>query len=317
MDIPWLKLFTEGWRANVRHERTPHALMLLGAEGTGKRCAAAWLVRCRLGLSSLDSEPQYPLTIPQHADLRWLSPPEDKHTVGIEQIRELVANLSLTSYSGAGKTAVIDPANAMTANATNSLLKTLEEPPGDSLLILIADRVGRLPATIFSRCQRVNIALPAEAVSLPWLQRLPLSAGSGGWPAALRASGNAPLLAIRSLERMEEAEAMARDFAALPERNASPLEVAARWAKHEPDFVLSWLCRQVQFCILRVFGGLAAMPGGGVSDSVLQRLDRRNLFCYLDNINRLRGQPVGSFNVQLNLESLLIDWAGGLPYRQL
>jgi DNA polymerase-3 subunit delta' len=252
--------------------------------------------------------------VPQHADLRWLTPPEDKNTIGIEQIRELVASLSLTSYAGGGKVAVIDPANAMTANATNSLLKTLEEPPGDALLILIADRVGYLPATIFSRCQRVNIALPAEADSLDWLASLRSSAG---WPAALRAAGNAPLAAVESLERMQETEAMAIEFAALPERNASPLEVAGRWAKHQPAFVLDWLCRQVQLCILRVFGGLAASPGVSVSDSVLQRIDRRNLFCYLDIINKLRGQPAGSYNVQLTLESLLIDWAGGLPNREM
>jgi DNA polymerase-3 subunit delta' len=317
MEIPWLKQFTDGWRASVRHGRAPHALMLLGAEGTGKRCAAAWLARCRLGLGALETEPQYPLTIPEHADLHWLAPPADKRTVGIEQIRALVADLSLTSYAGGGKVAVIDPANAMTANAANSLLKTLEEPPGDALLILIADRVGRMPATIFSRYQRVNIALPPEGVSLEWLQRLPSSAGSSGWPAALRAAGNAPLMAIISLERMEETEKMGRDFAALPERSASPLEVAGRWAKQEPEFVLTWLSRQVQLCILRVFGGLATMPGAGVSDTVLQRIDRRNLFCYLDDINRLRGQPAGSFNVQLNLESLLIDWAGGLPNREM
>jgi DNA polymerase-3 subunit delta' len=318
MEMPWLNQFTASWRASVRHGRAPHALMLLGAAGTGKRCLAAWLASCRLGMSTADSEPQYPLSIPEHADLHWLSPPEDKHTVGIEQIRELVASLSLTSYTGSGKVAVIDPANAMTASATNSLLKTLEEPPGDALLILVADRVGRLPATIFSRCQRVSIAIPAESVSLQWLDRLHLSnAGSSGWPTALAAAGNAPLMAVRSLEQMEDTDGMARDFAALPEQSASPLDVAARWAKHEPEFVLNWLGRQVQLCILRVFGGLAAMPGGGVSDSVLQRIDRRNLFCYLDVINKLRGQPAGSFNVQLNLESLLIDWASGLPDRDM
>ena len=314
MEIPWLNQFTESWRASVRQGRAPHALMLLGAAGTGKRCIAGWLARCQLGMSALESEPQYPLMIPEHADLRWLSPPEDKQSVGIEQIRELVAALSLTSYEGGGKVAVIDPANAMTANATNSLLKTLEEPAGHALLILIADRVGQLPATIFSRCQRVNIALPPDADSLEWLHKLQ---SSPGWPAALRAAGNAPLAAVASLERMEETETMARDFAALPERNASPLDVAGRWAKQEPDFVLNWLCRQIQLCILRVFGGLAAPPVGGVSDSVLQRIDRRNLFCYLDIINKLRGQPAGSFNVQLTLESLLIDWAGGLPNREM
>ncbi len=314
MEIPWLNRFTASWRDSVRQGRAPHALLLIGAQGTGKRCAAAWLARARLGLCALDSEPQYPLEIPQHADLRWLSPPEDKHTVGIEQIRDLVTALSLTSYAGGAKVAVIDPANAMTANAANSLLKTLEEPPGDALLILIADRVGRLPATIFSRCQRASVAIPAVADSLAWLDRLQ---SSGGWPAALRVAGNAPLAAVDSLERLDDTETMARDFAALPERCASPLEVAGRWAKHEPEFVLNWLCRQVQFCILRVVGGLAASPGGAVNDSVLQRIDRRNLFCYLDVINSLRGQPAGSFNVQLTLESLLIDWAGRLPNRDM
>lgn len=314
MEIPWLNQFASNWRQSVEQDRSPHAVMLAGAAGTGKRCAAAWLARCRLGMSSLDSGPGYPAEIPEHADLRWLRPPEDKHTIGIEQIRELVASLSLTSFAGGGKVAVIDPANAMTASAANSLLKTLEEPPGDALLILIADRNGRLPATIFSRCQRVKLAPPLEATSLEWLQRL---RPSGSWAAALKAAGNAPLAAIEALERLEDTEKMARDFAALPEQKASPLEIAGRWAKLEPEFVLNWLARQVQHCILRVFGGVAAPPGGGLSDSVLQRMDRRNLFCYLDAINRLRGQPAGSFNAQLNFESLLIDWAGGLPTRDI
>jgi len=314
MDIPWLNQIADSWRKSMRQARAPHALLLLGAQGTGKRCLAGWLARTRLGMSPLESEPQYPLEIPEHADLRWLKPPEDKHTVGIEQIRELVASISLTSYEGGGKVAVIEPANVMTANAANSLLKTLEEPPGDALLILIADRVGRLPATIFSRCQRISVPVPSETDSLAWLARVQ---SSTGWPAALRAAGNAPLAAVVALERMEDTDTMARDFAALPLRNASPLEVAGRWAKHEPEFVLNWLCRQVQLCILRVFGGLAVSPGGSVSDSVLQRIDRRNLFCYLDIINTLRGQPAGSFNVQLTLESLLIDWAGGLPNRDI
>ena len=314
MDIPWLHQFTERWRASESHGRAPHALLLHGAPGTGKRCAAVWLARVRLGQGALESGPQYPFTIPQHADLRWLSPAADRQSIGIDQIRGLVADLSLTSYAGGSKVAVIDPANVMTANAANSLLKTLEEPPGDTLLILIADRVGHLPATIFSRCQRLSVPLPTEADSLVWLDKLH---SSTNWPAALRTAGHAPLAAVKSLERMQDTDAMARDFAALPERNALPLEVAERWAKHEPEFVLNWLCRQVQVCILRVFDGLAVAPGGGVSESVLQRMDRRNLFCYLDVINGVRGQPAGSYNVQLTLESLLIDWAIGLPNREL
>jgi hypothetical protein len=77
-------------------------------------------------------------------------------------------------------------------------------------------------------------------------------------------------------------------------------------------FVLDWLARQVRLVILAEAGGRGRAAGIAVDDSVLKRMDRRNLFCYLDRINRLRGQPGGSYNVQLTLEGLLIDWAEGL-----
>ena len=102
MDIPWLNKFSANWRTSVTRGRAPHALMLLGAAGTGKRCAAAWLARCRLGISELKSAPQYPLTVPEHADLRWLTSPEDKNTIGIEQIRELVAALRDARFPRSG-----------------------------------------------------------------------------------------------------------------------------------------------------------------------------------------------------------------------
>jgi DNA polymerase-3 subunit delta' len=309
MELNWLQNFADSWQARAEQGRIPHAVMLVGAPGVGKRCAAVWIAQQRLGMSAAGRLPAYPLSIPEHADLRWICPPEDKHTIGIEQIRELVADLSLTSFAGGGKVAVIEPANAMTASAANSLLKTLEEPPGDALLVLLTDKTGRLPATIFSRCQRVNIAVPPESQSLAWLDRLQPAAS---WPRALRAAGNAPLAAIAASERLEATEAMSRDFAALSEKQAAPLDVAAKWAKYEAGFVLDWLCREVQQCIYGASGANRAASDSAVGDSVLKRMDRRNLFCYLDIINRLRGQPVGSYNVQLTMESLLIDWAGEL-----
>ena len=309
MNLPWLKSLETSWLASKSQGRLPHAVILLGAPGSGKRCAAAWMAATFLDLATAQTHAQFPLSKPEHADLRWISPPEDKHTIGIEQIRTLVADLSLTSYEGNGKVAIIDPANAMTANAANSLLKTLEEPSGNTLLILVADRTGKLPATIFSRCQKLTIPLPNENEGLQWLHQLQPATN---WPGILRGAGNAPLAALIAAERQQDTEIMARDFAALSAHQAAPLEVAARWSKYEPEFVLNWLGRQVQRCILRSSAGLSAPSSAEVSDSVLQRIDRRNLFCYLDIINRLRGQPAGSYNVLLTLESLLIDWAGGL-----
>jgi len=123
MDLPWLHSLETSWLASKSQDRLPHAVMLLGAPGSGKRCAAAWMAATFLDLDVAQAHAQFPPGRPEHADLRWISPPEDKHTIGIEQIRALVADLSLTSYEGKGKVAIIDPANAMTANAANSLLK--------------------------------------------------------------------------------------------------------------------------------------------------------------------------------------------------
>jgi DNA polymerase-3 subunit delta' len=255
---------------------------------------------------SVAEAPVYPLSVPEHADLRWITCPEDKFSIGIDQVRELVGELNLTSYEGGGKVAVIEPADAMTHSAANSLLKTLEEPPGNTLLILVVDRPGRLPATIVSRCQRLNVHLPAEATGLSWLQSLQPGAE---WAPVLREAGLAPLAAVAALERIDETNAMADEFRAIAEGGAAPLAIAAKWSKLDPEFVFGWLSRQVQACISRTSNGIATGVSAVVGDSVLERIDRRKLFCYLDIINRLRGQPVGSFNVQLTLECLLIDWS--------
>jgi DNA polymerase-3 subunit delta' len=194
-------------------------------------------------------------------------------------------------------------------NAANSLLKTLEEPVGNTLLVLVADKTGRLPATIFSRCQHINIPIPNESESLAWLNRLKPATY---WPQALRTAGNGPLAAILVSEKLEAMEMMSYDFKALSEKKETPLELAAKWAKYEPQFVLDWLCHEVQKYIYDINGISVPDSDHGTKNSVLKRIDKRNMFYYLDTINRLRNQPANSFNVQLTLESLLIDWSEDL-----
>lgn len=290
--------------------------MLIGPAGLGKRSLAAWMVKQKLArqtkdLSDVDNGPEFPFAEPMHADLQWVRPEEGKNAIGVEQIRNLVDAFSLTSYEGNGKVGVIEPANSMTVNAANSLLKTLEEPSGNALLILVADRVGKLPATIFSRCQRVDCVVPPQDVALSWLER---NQPGAKWKLALNMAGGAPLAALQSVEQLDAGASMAKDLNALGQAKGSAIETAARWSKMEPHFVFCWLAQQVKLATLSQYAGPETAAGLLIEESVLRCMDTRNLFCYLDIINRLRAQPIGSYNVQLSIEGLLIDWAEGLRH---
>ena len=101
--------------------------MLAGPRGIGKRAAAAWMAAQKLGIEPLHAVTQYPSERPEHADLHWIDKLEDKKTIIIEQVRDLVYDLSLTSYEGRGKVAVIEPADIMTVAAANSLYTAVSD----------------------------------------------------------------------------------------------------------------------------------------------------------------------------------------------
>jgi hypothetical protein len=129
---------------------------------------------------------------------------------------------------------------------------------------------------------------------------------------ALRVAGGAPLAAIRAVAERETSATLERDFNAVARGEESPIEIAARWSRLDPPFVLNWLSQQAKLAIISKSAGRERAAGLVIDESVLRSVDTRNLFCYLDIINGLRGQPGGSFNVQLTFEALLIDWANRL-----
>ena len=181
-EISWLIAAAEQWRHQAAQQRTPHALLISGLPGVGKRAFAAWVAGQRYEWLDSATEPHTPYDLREHPDLYWLAPPSDKNSIGIEQVRELAGELALTSHAGGGKMAVIEPADTMTHSAANGLLKTLEEPAGDTLLVLLVDRNGALPATIVSRCQRLDIPVPAHELALRWLNQTACFAGSATQP---------------------------------------------------------------------------------------------------------------------------------------
>jgi DNA polymerase-3 subunit delta' len=90
--------------------------------------------------------------------------------ITIDQMRALSQRLSMSSQFGGLQIALVDPADRLNASAANGLLKTLEEPAASTVIVLVADDAARLPATIRSRCQRIDLREPSREEALAWLR---------------------------------------------------------------------------------------------------------------------------------------------------
>jgi len=95
-------------------------------------------------------------------DIKLIGPDKDKNKIYIENIRDLKSFMALKPHSSEYKIAVVDDADTMTIEAANAMLKILEEPPKNSVLVLISSKPSILPRTVLSRCESVIFPPPAE-----------------------------------------------------------------------------------------------------------------------------------------------------------
>jgi DNA polymerase-3 subunit delta' len=302
--LEWHKKNWESIRQAWDRDRLPHALLLEGPLGLGKGLFARRLAAMILGAEAAGPDGDF-----VHPDLMVVSLLEKKRQIGVDQIRELCSALFMTSHSAGYKVAIIDPADRMNVNAANSLLKTLEEPTDNTLLILVRARLDTLPATIPSRCQRIRFGTPPESMALNWLRGLD---PEYPWVPVLRSCNGAPLAAAQAAESgmssMEEQ--LTEDLAGLAAGELDPIKVAARWNKLEPSACLHWLNRTVAELV---------HSQAAAGDDIDQRLQNLNkdlpldiLFLYLDEVQDALRRTDGALNTQMQLENLLIPWAGRL-----
>jgi DNA polymerase III subunit delta' len=155
----------EGFQRAVRRGRLAHAYLFLGAPGVGKRLFAIELAKALLcdnppadgRLAACDHCPAcVQVEAGTHPDFLIAARPPDKHEFPIELMREVCDQFLLKSARGRGKVVVIDDADDLNDESANCFLKTLEEPPPRSVLILIGSSADRQLPTILSRCQVVR-----------------------------------------------------------------------------------------------------------------------------------------------------------------
>jgi len=319
---PWLGPQRDQLLAARRDGRLPHGILLHGPAGAGQAGLAQWTAHMALCENAADAPcgrcaSCILFLAGNHPDFYSLELEEKASFIKVDQVRELCAKLALRSFRGAGKVAIIDPADRMNINANNALLKTLEEPPEETLLILAASRLDRLPRTVISRCQRMKLATPAADDAIAWLDG---RNRRGDWQDLLGLAAGAP---FRALEMAEEGAGelsgeMARILAeAVGTGPFDPLGVAASWSKDRPADRLAWLERWVEQSIrAEASGGDVVnnnrdlrLPTAGVG------LNIRAAFRLLDRLRDARALLEGSLNTQLMFEDLLVQLVDTLAGR--
>jgi len=309
--------------------QAPQALLLHGPEGSGRRDLALVHAAALLGAppERFVALAHTPPPAPEgegdapagerelvHPDFMLVRPPADKHTIPIAAVRTLIDFLHLRSHAGGARVVVLWPAEAMAMQAANALLKTLEEPPAGSSIILVARAVAALPPTVLSRCQRLRVPLPSRDVALAWLTA---EAGEAPWEELLDLTGGAPLaaLALWRTGAAEELRELRGTLDDLRRRRATPVTVARRWAAADPELALRWLYLDAArdlAAALGVANGPDAVPKAPLQNpakplNMRARLERLR---EVEQFYRDRGRAM---NAEAQFASLLLRWYGDAP----
>lgn len=308
--MPW---HASAWqRLTERRQRDamPHALLLSGPPGLGKRAFLERLVRgllcqqptngdacgqcrtCRL----LDAG-----THPDRVAVTFELNKSGKlrKEIVVDQMRDLGERLAMASQLSGWQVASIDPADGMNKSAANALLKTLEEPTRSTLIVLVADAPWRLMPTIRSRCQSIEFRMPETAAALAWLQEN----GVADAAAALKAAGGNPGLALTwsADGLLEERRGVRDDLVALASGKRDSFAVMRRWTDGEALAQRLWFAAQMAAMDLR------ARTAGDVGE-LGSRLDDEALGQWFDRANRAREALRGPLRPDLVVLELLGRW---------
>ena len=316
---PWLESYRLTVATALAQGRLPHALLLTGLTGLGKGfladavarqllCEAATLEAGPCGRCAACAQ----INAGSHPDYIKVQLEEDASVIKVDQIRWLAEKLSFSSHQGGYKVAVLNPADKMNINAANSLLKTLEEPSDNTVLVLVCERASQLPPTVRSRCQQLKVDVPVQDSALEWLSGQGITTTAATY---LKMAHGAPLEALKQA-RADSIEARRAHFDALVDildGRTAPLTTALSWSKEDDMQGIRWM-RDWLMDLLRIVitGQTSGVRSADLLDRLVRlayRLDSRILFEQLERINRVLGVTTGSLNRQLLTEEILLAWA--------
>jgi DNA polymerase-3 subunit delta' len=338
--LPWFQTQYDQIRQQQESGRLPHAFLLGGDRFQGKTSfalAIAAFVLCRNNQSGkacgeckscklriAGSHPDLYKLEPgkykssTHQDLYSSTKKDNSSYILVDEIRELVSWSAKTSQQGGCKVVIIKPAEAMNLAAANALLKCLEEPVANTLILLISDRPGRLLATIRSRCQHIQILNPSGQEALAYLESLLPDHGDLNSLLSLAQSRPLKALEIDRTDLLTHYQALNRAMTDLFQNRVLAHEAAASLADSELEMVLEtllyWLGEVLKSVHCSETKGNINKEIGDISNLIYNKMKPAGFFRFYDFVSAQRSALSGSSNPnkQLILESVMVEFSHGL-----
>ena len=319
----WLKL-------SQQRGRLAHALLIHGQEGIGKSALAV-----EFAYSLLCATPQptgracgvckacHWLSQGAHPDFLHIQPesmseeegedaeegegrkPKKKPSknIKIEQIRAMQETLATGSHQAGLRVIILEPAEAMQGVTANALLKSLEEPPPDTLFLLVSNEASRLLPTIRSRCQLIPVALPDKAVALEWLSSQNIKDAE----ALLAYAGGAPIKALTFAEAGDLRREFARKIAE-PRPNAIVLTDFCQMI--DPLAVVTWIQQWAHDLVLAASTGEVRYHCAQRDRivAISRKMDSRKLFRFVRELNEARALARHPLNARLFFEAIFLSY---------
>ncbi|RJG13661.1 DNA polymerase III subunit delta' [Pseudomonas cavernicola] len=311
------------WQTLAGRTQHAHAYLLHGPIGIGKRALAERLMArllCRspVGLDACGQcKACLLLAAGTHPDNFILEPEEADKAIKVDQVRELVSFVVQTAQLGGRKVVLVEPAEAMNLNAANALLKSLEEPSGDTVLLLVSHQPSRLLPTVKSRCVQQACPLPSEADSLAWLaQALPESSAEECRELLSLAAGS-PLAAV-SLQGQgvrEQRAQVVEGVKKLLKQQQAPSQLAEGWNSIPLLLLFDWFCDwsqlMLRYQLTKDEEGLGLSDMRKVVQYLADKSSQSKVLALQDWLLAQRQKVLSKANLNrvLLLEALLVQWA--------
>ena len=316
MIYPWQKDIWSQFIQYLDNSRLPHSLLLAGPSGLGKlEFCLSFIKRMNCKSPTAKNEAcdeckDCKLFLARtHPDIFLINVDENSDQIKIDEIRELNHFMTLSRQQGQFKVVCINQAENMNINAANAILKTLEEPPENSTLILVSHRIESLLPTIRSRCQIWKFKAPETKQALGWLNQ---HNKAQDWETLLSVSGNRPIHAL-ALKESGLGDSRAQYYASLDQimlNQEKVTKISAKLQNEELETLVIWQqswCSDLVRCYFKKEPMTLENPDIRRSlHSLVGRVDLQSLFQYMEKLIEFRRFSRAPLNKRLFVEDMLI-----------